>query len=322
MTRFGHRFFASLLMAFLGCLASLSIAWAEMAEPAKLLGAWQENGASRLLRFESSRVVEFQGQGLSRAPLIVKGIVRKELGQMQLRAEGFPETWNISFDRGYLRVEQVDQNSKVFKVGLFRRLPVVPSEVDLRPVPLGTRRSLGLRQVEEIQAEITNRFQEEQELYKSNVISPEEKKEKVSVMKAANLTYLSSLIRDIGWIDVKRFGSRVSVCAVILAKHTGDLRLMMAILPEAKRDLQYSGEGQTYAVLYDSLQIELGGKQRYGTQVGEDGDGDPFVLPLEDPAKVDLYLNQMGLPPFKKYLSDVSDYFYSGKQIRVAKENK
>lgn len=140
-------------------------------------------------------------------------------------------------------------------------------------------------------------------------------------MTKDNLDFLTNLVGDIGWIDVERFGAQTAVYATILAKHTEDLRLMMAILPQAQKDLKLSGEGQTYAVLYDGLQIELGGKQRYGTQIAEDDQGEPYVLPVEDPRKINAYLDEMGLPPYSQYLADLKEYFYPDKSIRWAPED-
>lgn len=37
---------------------------------------------------------------------------------------------------------------------------------------------------------------------------------------ADNLRYLLTLLRDVGWLDRERFGSKTSVQAAILAKHS------------------------------------------------------------------------------------------------------
>jgi hypothetical protein len=97
---------------------------------------------------------------------------------------------------------------------------------------------------------------------------------------------------------------------------------MMAVLPYAEKDLRLAGDGQTYAVLYDGLQIELGNKQKYGTQLAQDSQGKPYVLPLEEPGKVDEFLKEMGLPPFSKYLEDASKILYDGQPIRMARDDE
>jgi hypothetical protein len=75
-----------------------------------------------------------------------------------------------------------------------------------------------------------------------------------------------------------------------------------------------------YAILFDAVQLELGCKQRYGTQVQEDAKGQPFVLPLEDPQRVDYYLDRIGLPPLVEYRTKISTALFEGKAVRVSYE--
>ena len=290
----------SLLLA--GCASPLPLRTdASASDSPPLQGAWRQEGGSRLLSFEKDRVVEFDGR------LVVRGIVREQSGQLVLRKSGVLEEWQVAVQGDRLQVNTGGGSMT------YRKLSNIPPEVDLTPVTLGKPIPLPAERVREIQAAIADRFKKEQDLYKSKNQKPGE----VAAMTKDNLGYLTRLVQDIGWIDVKRFGNQTSVYATILAKHTQDLRLMIAILPRAKDDLKMSGEGQTYAVLYDGLQIELGGKQRYGTQIAEDEQGQPYVLPVEDPEKIDVYLSEMGLPPYSKYLSDLKEFFYPDESIQI-----
>jgi len=90
------------------------------------------------------------------------------------------------------------------------------------------------------------------------------------------------------------------------------------VLPWIEKDLKFTGEGQTFAIIYDAVQLELGRKQRYGTQIGEDAHGNPFVIACEEPNRVDEYLSQMSLPSLSSYMADVSKYLYNGKPVRLA----
>ena len=78
---------------------------------------------------------------------------------------------------------------------------------------------------------------------------------------------------------------------------------MMAALPEIETDVK-SGriDGQPYALLYDRLQLYLGYKQKYGTQIGSNADGAPVVFPLIDREKVESYRKELGIFPLKTYL--------------------
>lgn len=189
------------------------------------------------------------------------------------------------------------------QVRTFRRLAAVPGIVRLDPAPLGNPVSLPPERVTAIQAELADRLRLDQEAIKR----PSAKREEVDAVIATNARYLLSLVQEIGWIDVQRFGLKTSYAAVILAKHGGDLRLLLAALPLIERDFKSAGDdAQAFAIVYDSIQLDLGRKQRFGTQIRGVGDKKPFVLPLEDAARVDEYRKEIGLPPLAAYLSDAS----------------
>ena len=61
-------------------------------------------------------------------------------------------------------------------------------------------------------------------------------------------------------------------------------------------------DGGAYALLYDRLQLMLGEKQRYGSQIGAGPDGLTVMLPLEDKSKVDQLRKEMGLEPLAQYV--------------------
>jgi hypothetical protein len=89
-------------------------------------------------------------------------------------------------------------------------------------------------------------------------------------------------------------------------------------MPTVEEDVKkHGGPGEMFSVLYDELQIELGNKQRYGTQIDADKDGHPFILPLEDPARVDEYRKEIGILSFEQYRKLASDNM-GGMTIRVA----
>jgi hypothetical protein len=163
--------------------------------------------------------------------------------------------------------------------------------------------------------EIAKRFEEEQ--YVLGNFTHQESK--FGDVRRRNAEYLRRVITEVGWIDPNRFGPRTSFRAIIIAKHTEDIRILLTALKHAGADLRKSGKGQTYAILYDSVQLNLGNKQRYGTQVSED-EGGPFVLPLQNPEKVDTYLAELGLPPLQDYLAKVGKYLYQGRQVRMASD--
>ncbi|MFL6258131.1 MAG: DUF6624 domain-containing protein [Thermoanaerobaculia bacterium] len=124
---------------------------------------------------------------------------------------------------------------------------------------------------------------------------------------AANVTenteYIRRLISEVGWIDVARFGYPTSNSAFLLVQHSWDPALMLAVLPHLKQDVDAGRmETDTYALMFDRLQLSLGLRQRYGSQVASDESGAIVVLPTEDPSKVDSLRAEVGLIPLKEYL--------------------
>ncbi|MGH7484014.1 MAG: DUF6624 domain-containing protein [bacterium] len=267
-----------------------------------LQGAWRQIGGEGLLNVKGDQLLSF-----NKGTLSIFGIVHRRQATLVLRNLGELETWQASVKDGVLRLSHGETKE-------YLRLKEAPPEIEVRPVKIPTPRPIPPGRVEEIQKEIAGRFQHEQK-----VLNDSSRASQAPALRAENLKYLMQVVQDVGWLDTGRFGEKTSVYATILLKHTGELPLSMAVLPYVEKDLKLTGDGQTYAVLYDSLQLQLGHKQRYGTQIGEDSLGNPYILPLENPAKVDVFLKEMGLPPLSHYMADVSKFLYNGKPVRLAR---
>ncbi len=238
---------------------------------------------------EADRVVIWR-QGRVRAV----GLLGYEKEHLTVRNSGLVERWGAVVDDGRLILEQPD------RVQVFLRLDAVPDAVRLDPMPLGSTASLAPERVSAIQVDLADRLRKDQEAIKSKTL----KQEEVDGVVAENIRHLRSLVQEVGWIDTARFGSKTSYAAVILAKHGGDLRLLLAALPFIERDFKKAGDdAQAFAIVYDAVQLDLGRKQRFGTQIRGVGDGKPFVVPLEDPGHVDELRKEIGLPPLAEYLS-------------------
>jgi hypothetical protein len=117
-----------------------------------------------------------------------------------------------------------------------------------------------------------------------------------------NTLYVRNLVSKVGWIDVGRFGFGASNAAFLLVQHSWDVPLMRAVLPQLKEDVDRGlMERDTYALLYDRLQLALGHPQLYGSQIARDSLG-VFVLPVADPAHVEERRRQLGLIPLAEYV--------------------
>ncbi|MEO6195884.1 MAG: hypothetical protein ABIS20_22935, partial [Thermoanaerobaculia bacterium] len=79
--------------------------------------------------------------------------------------------------------------------------------------------------------------------------------------------------------------------------------LMLAALPKIKEEVEARRlGGDTYALLYDRIQLLLGKKQHYGTRMGKDPTGQPIVLPTELPETVDERRKSLGMDPLSVYV--------------------
>ncbi|MFY9820819.1 MAG: hypothetical protein WAM82_05520 [Thermoanaerobaculia bacterium] len=266
-----------------------------------LQGSWKAQGGD-LCFIHGDQVFLF-----AKGKLSVLGLVHYRPGTLTLRSEGKLETLLASVEGHLLRF------GKEGHVRTYWKLRKVPPQVELKPFPLGKGKTLSAEQIKAIQDEVQKRMDRDQEVRKD----PAQKALWASV-DADNRRYLLGLFRKVGWLDVQRFGVGTSVHAAIFVKHLGDLSLNLAALPYIERDLKATGEGQIYAIVYDDTQLHLGRKQRYGTQIDEDSQGNPYVLPLEQPDKVDELLKAIGERPLATYLADASRVLYDGRPIRMA----
>ena len=266
-----------------------------------LEGAWQRLGSEEMLRIAESRVLRKTSGRWE-----VQKLLSLEHDRLVVRSGGFVKRLNVTV-RGD-RLELKDGS----EVRQYQRLAEAPLELDLKPAPLGRVADLSAQQVEAIQADLAARDAKDQEARKREPAAESE----IEVTTSDNTRALRMLVQDVGWIDVARFGRQTSARAVLLAQHSGDLPLMMAALPFVEKDFKSRDDAQLYAVYWDALQVRLGEKQRYGTQVATDANGAPVLVPLEDPERVDEFRFSLGMVPLSDYLSLLSKYLHGGKEVR------
>ena len=310
MKRTSRNLLALLLLLF-GCGGGVTAgsAEAEKTIPRDWRGAWQARVPPEkavYLNIEPDRIVEHDGTAL-----IVRGFIRRSGDRLTLRKLGLQEEWTVvKTADAALRVVYADGT-----VQSFRRLSRTPPQVRLEPLRLPSPRPLPPERIRAIQDEIAARTRKEQEILHDPV-----RRNGFALLQQENLAFLRQLLSEVGWIDRNRFGVETSVQAALMAKHTEDLQLLMTILPHAEEDFRKAGRGRAYAILFDAVQLELGRKQRYGTQVQEDAAGQPFVLPLDEPDKVNTYLKRIGLPPLEVYREKIGNAVFAGKVVQVRQE--
>lgn len=255
------------------------------AEAEPILGCWQnELDEGDLVRFEPGKFTNLEN------------------GQVQyMEAKYAPGRVNLDFGNAYIEYEM--EGGKLFLKGdgqsqAYRRLDKVPEILVLKPLAFAKKDPVPEERVKGIQADLARRLEKDQSVRKDPARAAE-----MAGVDADNTAWLTRLVGEIGWIDAKRFGRPASSAAFLIVQHSRDLPLMAAALPEIELDLKAgAGDPQDFALLYDRLQLRLGGRQRYGSQIGQDGKGNPVVLPLEDRARVEAFRKSIGLFPLADYL--------------------
>jgi hypothetical protein len=264
--------------------------------------AWESSDRKLQILFNESEITLRKEGALS-----IAQILSREACKLHVRYQGLQSTWTLLPGEGTLQLKGLDPE-------ILQPLPQIPPalNVNLAVFP-SSHPVIATAEVKGIEAELLRRVGNDQ----ASLKDPARKSDRPFIM-ADNLEYLRSLTHRVGWIDIPRFGKSSASAAILIAKHGSDLSLMKAALPIVEADVvQHGGSGEMYSVLYDELQITLGNRQRYGTQIDTDKDGHPYILPLENLEKVDQYRKEIGILSFKDYLKLVGDNM-GGVTPRVA----
>jgi hypothetical protein len=268
-------------------------------------GAWKEVSGEGLLRIEAERLVIFENGGVKAVAILGKADDR-----ITVRNQGLKEVWKLTLADSMIRLEREGGVSE------FRAFREPAPELDLTPLPLGSPQKLSPERVKMIQEELLKRRDLDQSVRKDPA-----QKARQPMVDTENFRYLEQLLKEVGWIDADRFGKAATAAAIVLAKHSGDPRVMQSILPLIEKDVKRSMvSADLYSILFDGLQLSLGRKQRFGSQLWEDEKG-PFVVPLEDPSRVDEFRKEIGLPSLSEYRKQASEYLYENKEVRLLSEN-
>jgi hypothetical protein len=249
------------------------------------------------MRAGSEKTVREAAQALAKA-----GIPTELTAVADLEPEEIPE-WMGDVEDGWLMFGKAEDRERAEKAlaawwdELEKNAPPPPPEVV--PLALGTRREVAAEEVEKIRNELARRRTVDQAVRRDRSRQPE-----MAKVDADNTAYIKELVKDVGWIDDARFGRGAADAAFLLVQHSGDLPLMLAALPEIEKDVRAGhADGQNFALLYDRTQLMSGGKQRYGSQVSQNEDGELAVRKLEDPDNVDARRKELGMRPLREYLA-------------------
>lgn len=275
------------------------------AAPREPRGAWQAKAGEERMEITPERITLYKDGWLR----FLK-VLDRQGSRWSLRHYGLVETWEIRpLPDGELRVSEGGEPE-----ASFQPVSPIPPSLHLEKVVLRDSKDappLEESRIKEAQAEIERRLSQEQKALQSG--------NREAALKAANqnVEYLLGLVQAVGWIDSSRFGVATAQRAVVFVQHSDDLGLMSAALPKIKADAFASRDNELldiYGLLTDRVQLLLGEKQLFGSQLGEEKDGRPVVLALEDPCHVDQRRASLGDPPLAEYLELAAKFRYEGKK--------
>lgn len=294
-----------LVAGALGVLLVLSGLQADAEEScptaAALQGAWSERGGAGQLRYEPDRVV-LREKGLLRAATIL----RREPCKLVLRDDGILTTWTLKAEGHGLRLDRGKDTI------VLDRLAEIPPSLDVKPFPLPPAGPVPDEEAKASSGDLAARSERDQKTFWAKQGSER------SAVITDNDRALREVVSRYGWIDIPRFGKAGAAAAILIAKHASDLPLLLVALPIAERDARENGGGrELVSILVDEVLIATGHKQKYGTQIADDENGKPYVIPVEDPAKVDEYRKELGILSWSEYLKKASKFYYNGAPIRV-----
>lgn len=210
-------------------------------------------------------------------------------------------------------VLQVCRDGKEITINV--KLGVMPGQ---EPVVYDPKKSLPEETVKNILKELTERSARDQEIRNKimGVMQTDSSDQKPNMgfvdpqlagecqkIDMENTSWLIEIIGKYGWIDVERFGAKMSHNAFLLVQHSENIDLMRVALSFIEKDVRANKlDGEPYALLYDRFQMRLGKKQRYGSQIIQNAKGEWVVAPLEDRARVEEFRKELGLFSLATYL--------------------
>lgn len=120
---------------------------------------------------------------------------------------------------------------------------------------------------------------------------------------------LMALVEARGWPEAGAVPDSALKAAFLVVQHSPFDAWQAQMLPLVEKSAEAGAlSGQEFALLFDRVRGRMGQPQRYGTQLGLEGD--TLVLqPLENPDSVDAWREEVGLPPLDDYLDMVREAY-------------
>ncbi len=270
--------------------------------------AGSDSGRLYLILDERRAVLQNeQGQAL-----VAYRVVREADGQVLFRV-GKPTAMRV-VARGD-GVTVVDGDGKPVFADLFALCPEPPEAIGWQPYDLPETDADPDRR-RAVAAELDRRFNLEQRLRGEAIAlmggrmdaatmdKPEvtKKWQEVEAADEDNRAWLSTTLRNSGWIGRKTHGDKAHQAVLLVMLHNvADLRLAATALAkmQAEADRGEIGEA-SIANLADRFALTMGEPLTYGIQAVGGEDGRPIIPIIADAARVDANRKRIGQPPMAK----------------------
>jgi hypothetical protein len=137
------------------------------------------------------------------------------------------------------------------------------------------------------------------------------------------LTTVIQILNTRGWLGSDVIGVLGNRTLFLSIQHS-DLETQEKYLPMMREAVQKGNASPSnYAYLVDRIALRKGKKQIYGTQLTRDKKtGEYYILPLEDPDKVDMRRKEVGLGKLQDYVSQLGMTWNSNEYKKKLPENE
>lgn len=131
-------------------------------------------------------------------------------------------------------------------------------------------------------------------------------REEMKRIDSMNAIKVQQIIDKFGWLGESKIGSEANQTLFLTIQHVENLIVQEKYLPILEQAVKDGdAEAWQFAFLTDRILMNQGKYQIYGTQIiiGERS-GDNYIVPLQNPEKVDELRQEVGLEPLNDYLQE------------------
>ncbi|MDR1056265.1 MAG: hypothetical protein LBL90_10720 [Prevotellaceae bacterium] len=129
-------------------------------------------------------------------------------------------------------------------------------------------------------------------------------REEMKQIDSINAIRIQQIIDEFGWLGESKIGSEANQTLFLTIQHVDDLNVQEKYLPILEQAVKNGdAEAWQFAFLTDRILMNQGKFQIYGTQIiiGEKPE-ESYIVPLQNPEKVDELRQEVGLEPLNDYL--------------------